>query len=323
MDPADFEAIVADAMLAPSAHNTQPVRWRYDAGRILLLVDLTRRLPVGDPDDRDLKIGCGAAVEGTVLALAKRGMGAEVEWLDDDDPMSRAFARVTPHATPSERDVTLAAQMPKRTTHRAGFLPVQDARVTTWSSPHVTMVTDPAEIGWLAKEIDRASAALLQNRALRRELLGWMRLSRGQAGYACDGLNREALCMDGLTARLVGPVLGTPLYDVLSRFGLGPALSGERTRTRSASAIALFHWSAEASLFEAGRAFYRMWLEATALGLVGWPAAALADHKATAARVCERFGVPASDRLINAVRLGWSRGDTPSRTRLAVSDVIN
>ena len=95
MDREVFEAIVAEAMLAPSAHNTQPVRWQQDGDSITLLADLTRRLPVGDPDDRDLKIGCGAAVEGTVLALAKQGMGAQVVWLDDTGPSPRPFARVT------------------------------------------------------------------------------------------------------------------------------------------------------------------------------------------------------------------------------------
>ncbi|MEM9269875.1 MAG: hypothetical protein AAGA78_13150, partial [Pseudomonadota bacterium] len=285
--------------------------------------DLTKRLPVGDPDDRDLKVGCGTAVEGTVLALAKRGIGAQVTWLDDEGPSPRPFARVTAGGTPHESDVDLAAHVHKRTTHRAGFLPVQDTRLATLSSPHVTLVTDPADIAWLSNQIDRASALLLRDPALRRELLDWMRLSRGQTGYESEGLNRETLCMDGLTARIARPVLGSSLYDALSRLGLGPALSGERARTSSASAIALFHWPADGSLFEAGRAFYRTWLEATALGLVGWPAAALADHAETKAEVSARFGVPTTDRLINTLRLGRAKGATPSRTRLAVSEVIN
>ena len=219
-------------------------------------------------------------------------------------------------------DLDLALIVHERITHRAGFLPVQDARLTEWSSPHVTLVTAPHEIAWLATEIDRASAALLRDPSLRRELLNWMRLSRGQAGYESDGLSREALCIDSLSAHMVGPVLGTRVYDILSRLGFGPALSGERVRTSSASAIALFHWPAKGSLFEAGRAFYRIWLEATTLGLVGWPSAALADHAGSTDRISARFSLPVTDRLISALRLGKAKGSTPNRTRLAVSDVI-
>lgn len=87
----------------------------------------------------------------------------------------------------------------------------------------------------------------------------------------------------------------------------GPALSGERARTNSASAIALFHWPVKGSLFEAGRAFYRTWLQASALGFVDWPAAALADHEDTTVRVSARFGVPPTDKLINTLKLGRAK----------------
>ena len=85
MDPSAFEGLVAEAMLAPSAHNTQPVRWALDGEKISVFVDLSRRLPVGDPADRDLQIAAGAAIEGTVLALAKRGQGGNVTLRADPD----------------------------------------------------------------------------------------------------------------------------------------------------------------------------------------------------------------------------------------------
>ena len=56
--------LVAAATLAPSMHNTQPWRFRFDpAGEtISLYADPARMLPVADPDGRSLHISCGAAL---------------------------------------------------------------------------------------------------------------------------------------------------------------------------------------------------------------------------------------------------------------------
>lgn len=323
MDCAAFEAIVAQAMLAPSAHNTQPARWRLNGGCIEVYADLSRRLPVGDPNDRDLEVSCGAAVEGTVLALAARGAGADV--ILPDAPVEaglRPIARVVPKATADAEDAELAVEASKRLTHRAGFVPAPKGAFENWSSAHMTLVEDAAQIEWLAKQIDIASARVMRSGTFRSELLSWMRLRRGDPNYHIDGLNPEVLAMDATTARFAPFVLGGRLYDFLSVLGLGPHLSGEAARSREAGAIALFHWPEKGSMVEAGRAFYRSWLQATARGVVGWPAAALADDPDTCAAVSHRFSVPTDRVLFNALRLGAANGATPSRTRLSVRDVV-
>lgn len=317
-----FEALVAEAMLAPSAHNTQPARWSQRGESILVCADLRRRLPVADPEDRDLQIACGAAVEGTVLALAARGKGAEVTWLDAPDAGHiRPIAALCPGGPPDADDVRLAGVVRARSTHRTGFLKTK-VDLSDWRSEHMTLVTDPGDIARIGRQIDIASAAIMQDRHFRQELLGWMRLRADDPRAAVDGLSPGVLGMDRVTSLLTRPVLGTWLYDLLSRLGLGPALSGEARISRDATAIALFHWPADGSRLQAGRVFYRLWLEASARGLAGWPAAALADHPPTAADLATRFGIPASRRLLNALRLGRPANETPSRARLSVQEVI-
>lgn len=323
MDRTLFKAIVTDAMLAPSAHNTQPVRWAQSGDGIKVFADMSRRLPVGDPDDRDFKVACGAAVEGTVLALAARGLGADVMWLDPmDQGAFRPVASVMSQGSARPVDVALARHITNRITHRAGFtLPSEDVW-QGWRDDNVTLIQELGQIKWLAARIDHASAAIMRDQHFRLELLHWMRMNPSSTDYHTDGLNSEALVMDRMSSVLAPRVLGTKLYDLLAWFGLGPALSGEAARTSGAGAIALFHWPIDGSMYAAGRAFYRYWLEATAKGLVGWPAAALADDPATCAAVSKRFGIPDGRVLFNAIRLGDAKGETPSRTRLNVSDVI-
>lgn len=323
MDRMEFEAIVEQAMLAPSAHNTQPARWRLNGESIEVHADLSRRLPVGDPKDRDLEVSCGAAVEGTVLALAARGFGTEVTLLDAPAETGlRPISRVTPKTIADAEDAELAAEVSKRLTHRAGFAPSPKGAFEDWNATHMTLVEDSAQIEWLARQIDIASARVMRSKAFRSELLHWMRLRENDLNYHTDGLNREVLAMDATTAKFAPTVLGSRLYDLLSVLGLGPHLSGEAARSRDAGAVALFHWPANGSMVEAGRAFYRSWLQATARGLMGWPAATLADDPNTCATVSDRFAVPADRVLFNALRLGVANGATPSRTRLSVREVV-
>ena len=69
----DRRALVTEAKLAPSVHNVQPARWRFEGDDALILFeDTTVRLPVGDPRGNDAGISLGAAAEGLRLAAGRR-----------------------------------------------------------------------------------------------------------------------------------------------------------------------------------------------------------------------------------------------------------
>ncbi|WP_033085881.1 Acg family FMN-binding oxidoreductase [Nocardia seriolae] len=71
------------AARAPSVHNTQPWRWRFDGLRLRLHADPTRRLAAVDPHGRQLVISCGAMLDHVRTAFADRGWHAEVLRLPD------------------------------------------------------------------------------------------------------------------------------------------------------------------------------------------------------------------------------------------------
>jgi hypothetical protein len=84
-DPRRFA--LAHAILAPNPHNRQP--WLIGLeGRdtIVFNFDTDRRLPVTDPFDRQLTIGCGAFLELLSLASAQVGYDAKIALFPEGQP---------------------------------------------------------------------------------------------------------------------------------------------------------------------------------------------------------------------------------------------
>ena len=308
MTPTEFAARVAEANLAPSVHNTQPTRWRLEPdGRVLVLEDIARRLPVGDPAGRDAGVSHGAAIEGFALTCAAEGHALRVEALDGAaDRGLRPVARLSMgQAGPPD---ALHALVPMRRTYRGKFEPAEDAarlQVLT-AGDDVVLITAAQEIGEIARLNDAASLRTFRDAAYRAELLSWMRLSRRHPDWARDGLNAEAMEMSPFEAAGAGVVLRPRIFELCDALGLAGALPGEAGVVRSAAAVALFHRPANESPLQTGRRFYRLWLEFAALGVSAAPMAVLADDAQTNAFLAQRYDLGTDRRLITAFRLGRS-----------------
>jgi hypothetical protein len=332
IDAALLQRIAGVANLAPSVHNTQPARWHLDPdGAVLVAADLSRHLVHADPQFRDMATSCGAAVEGTVLALSELGLGvATVEdlWQADDRhtlPGHRLAARIVLNAAP--QSAPTAEVMRARFTWRSAFRPVETQvgqALARWALDRSgeTIVTDTSEIAYLAARADDAAMTFLRDRAFRHELLGWMRLKRGTADFDRDGMNLDALKMSWIEGKGAGLVLGTGLFEALDAIGLAKSLSGEAAKTRSASAIVLVHRPRTESAIASGRAFYRTWLDLTRLGVSAWPMAALADDPVAASDCATRYNIPDSHRLLNVLRIGAAETPNGPRARLPVPALI-
>jgi hypothetical protein len=68
------------AILAPSTKNTQPWKFVIAGDRIAILPDFTRWLRVSDPDQRELHISLGCALENLIVAADHFGYACEVTY---------------------------------------------------------------------------------------------------------------------------------------------------------------------------------------------------------------------------------------------------
>jgi hypothetical protein len=135
-----FESAVAVAVRAPAEHNTQPWLVRRVGDREELRSDLSRALPVEDPEFRELHLSCGAALRHLVLGLRANGLETAVELLPNPaDPQLLAVVTVT-----GARDLTLPESrllgaVWTRHTDRSVF---SDAAVPQQSLQHLASVAE-------------------------------------------------------------------------------------------------------------------------------------------------------------------------------------
>lgn len=184
------------AVLAPSSHNTQPWRFRIQGSEVELYADLTRSLPIADPQHRELTISCGAALFHLRVAIRYFGYSSQVELLPNQD-VPNLLARIRlglGHDTDTE-DILLFEAIRNRRTNRMPFFaePIPTALISTLQSAaqqegawlHLVESEETRySLADLVAEADRLQWA---NSYFRRELAEWVHPSRSERNDGIPG----------------------------------------------------------------------------------------------------------------------------------------
>lgn len=259
--------VVGYAVLAPSAHNTQPWKFRVTEAGIELHADRSRALPVSDPDGRELTISCGAALFFLRLAVRRFGHMERVHLFPDPaKPDLLALVSRGDEARASREVLTLFRAIRERRTHRPAF----DEREL--GAPDLAALREAAEDegGWLrpvanglrdqvAELVEQADHLQYADGAFRRELASWIRPS---ARGVEDGIPAYALGIPDLLAPL-GPAL-------MGRLNLGGMRGGsDRRAAQAAPLLAVLGTEGDrrSDWLNAGQALARVLLAGRARGL--------------------------------------------------------
>ncbi len=174
--------VIAEAVWAPSVHNTQPWWFSADGQQISLYADAGRRLAVADPDDRELMISCGAALFTARLALRSLGYIPQTRLLPDPArPALVAQVSWEGRAPATDYERRLAAQVRQRRTHRGAFDPVPLSpdllaalrEGAARDGATLRFVADAGQQAALAAAVETAERAMHLDSAYFQELITW------------------------------------------------------------------------------------------------------------------------------------------------------
>lgn len=334
-DPFDlpgWHALLEHASRAPSAHNTQPARWRAGpAGELTLFEDTRRRLPVGDPSGRDHAISLGMAYEGMSLALSERRYRLAEPAFASGAHGARAADALRPVAStsllPGAAPDPLAEFVPVRRTFRGHFERGDGAaRARLFDLlaqfPDVVTLSTGRDMDEIARLLDHYSYEFLRRPDYYRELHQWMRFRPSSASWSRDGLNADCMALGPIERVGAMALMYPPVFDLLKALRLAPLLIAESSKVRSADAVAVLTAPDKQSWFDTGRRFYRLWLEIARAGFALCPMSVLADSEESKALLRARWGIAADREIINVLRIGRTTRSIPRSARLPVTELL-
>jgi len=183
-------ALIHNATLAANSHNSQPWKFAIKDNAIEIHPDYTRRLPVVDPNDRELWISLGCALENLLIAAQAVGYSAELNY-----PVTTDFIHVELTPDTPKHD-TLVESIPLRQSTRSEY----DGRsVNTFdfdqlqkipleSSVALQFVSTPGDMGKLGEYVNQGTLIQYADKAFVEELIHWLRFNRREILNNLDGL---------------------------------------------------------------------------------------------------------------------------------------
>jgi hypothetical protein len=182
--------LIRYASLAASGHNTQPWKFAIAADTIAIHPDLARRLPAVDPDDRELWISLGCALENLLVAARAAGYAPEVIFPNTADVIHVRLTVDTPHGSP------LFDAIPVRQNTRSEYdgRPVKGADLDQVQAvplePGIALhfVTNPMELNTVLEYVNQGNLRQFADRAFVDELIFWLRFTKKEALASRDGL---------------------------------------------------------------------------------------------------------------------------------------
>lgn len=280
-------AMLEAARLAPSAENAQPWRFAVDEDTLVVGVCPSQRMP-SDVADLLFWTGSGAAIENAVIAARSEGYEPEVQLLPfDGRRMSgdvQPIAQIIPAGSAPHDD--LARFIPVRATSRrlesrpvsAESLAALSRSVKPFPDVQLDWVVEPAALKLAGQLVGQGNRLRFEHASYQREFYEYLRFTPAEVRETRDGLDVRTLQLPW-TARAALRVLRPwRRMRAANLLGFSRAVARQAAReVQSSGAVGLLSIPQPeiSGMIDAGRAFQRLWLTATAEGLGLHPTASL------------------------------------------------
>ena len=263
--PAQIRELIRYATLAPSGHNTQPWKFAVQGDTIRILPDHARRLPAVDPQDRELWISLGCALENLAHAANAAGYETEVAYpTPDADHITVHLSKLSASA-PTPLFEAIPHRQNTRSLYDGRSVPLSETKkmeaVQSDAGVSAQIFTDSSHKEAIIEYIKAGDRRQFGDPAFVDELVSWIRFNKPEALRSLDGLYMRCtgnpdvprwLGARFLTAASAGQQADTSAKKARSSSGLIVIAAAHDDKR---------HW------IETGRFYERLALTLTASGL--------------------------------------------------------
>ncbi len=312
----DMQYIVMCGTLAPSAHNTQPWKFKIQDDRIRVYADLDRHLGSADAERRMMLLSIGCAIENMTVAAQQLGYSAVMEELDAD----RQFAVNGYCATIRFMragfvnhplfDAVFARQTTRTIFEASHLIPADFIskldQQATLPGIHLAWFSTPAAAADVVGLTHESVRSFLQGSNRHYDGMKWFRITRQEWESKGDGIavfNSDAPAyvkewVEWFATRqdLLGNEFKQGEIDAVDRIIPATALWG----LVYADGVSLN------ARVQAGRMAERVYLEATARGFAVQPLCYPTEMPETAAKLKISAGLPVAAEPLFLFRIGKS-----------------
>ena len=325
--------ILSYAILAPNPHNRQP--WLVDLktpNRIVLYCDRTRLLPHTDPFARQIVIGHGTFLELLDMAAGAEGYRASIAYFPkgafgarvvDDRPV----AEIILTKDPNRQIDPLFKQVLKRHTNRETYdtdRPLTGGQINSLRglkidpAVRLNLTTGAGPLAKLRRLTTDALILEIRTPAKFGESIEVMRIGAEEIAEHRDGLSIHGPMMWWL--RQLGMLSRKAMRDPASKsFEVGLDMAREQGGSAMAFAWLTTEDNARETQLKAGRAYLRLHLKTTELGLAQHPMSQLLQEYSEMAELQARFlqvvGAGSGQTVQMLARLGHAAPAGPAPRR--------
>ena len=262
---ADFEFLVAQAVKAPSGHNTQPWRFRQNESAVEVYPDFDRRLPVVDPDDRELFVSLGCATENLCLAAQNIGYESSVA-VGDTGVIAVALTEGA-----DVKSNPLFEQIDLRQTNRSIYTGEEIALdalrklQSVCSEKGISIhyyARQTKQFNDIEQYVLQGNTRQMQNESFKAELKSWMRFNKKHQDQTLDGLSYAVFGAPNVPRWMAEPIMSMAVNAKTQN-------KADREKIDSASHLVLFttRENSRREWVDLGRTLQRFLLTATELGI--------------------------------------------------------